>query len=67
MFYPQDKAYKDSSSSATKHENSIFMLSPDFISQGKEEHPGLHKLFEDPDEKMQRIKTSIERSQIKKR
>lgn len=66
MYFPGDKSLKDSNS-GSKHENSIFMLSPDFIHQGNEEHQGLHKLFEDPDEKMQRIKTSIERSRIKKR
>ena len=54
--------------SGYKVDNSLLMLHPDFINAAKEEkNQGLNKLFEDPDERMLRIKTSIEKSQIKKR
>jgi hypothetical protein len=50
------------------HEDSIFMLSPDFVHEGlDDDERGIHKLFEDPDEKMEKIKKSIDKSQIKKR
>ena len=43
----------------------LLMLSPDFqILQGEE---GLAKLFEDPEEKQQRILANIAKSQNKKR
>jgi hypothetical protein len=50
------------------HEDSIFMLSPDFVHEGSDdEERGINKLFEDPEEKMEKIKKSIDKSQIKKR
>jgi hypothetical protein len=45
------------------------MLSPDFPHEclKDDDEKGIHKLFEDPLEKMEKIKASIGRSQNKKR
>ena len=45
------------------NEDSLFVLSPDYMHEGSDdEERGIHKLFEDPDEKQQKIKASIGRS-----
>jgi hypothetical protein len=48
-------------------DNSIFALKAEEFSNQHLSEAGLGKLFEDPDERMLRIKNSIEQSQIRKR
>ena len=48
-------------------DNSIFALRAEEFSNQHLSEAGLGKLFEDPDERMLRIKNSIEQSQIRKR
>lgn len=52
------------SKSKAPNEDSVFMLSSEFPHEDLDycEERGIHKLFEDPEEKMEKIKASIGRS-----